>query len=154
MIYTIGGSKTMKNVIDQINILRSNTLTEKDLLTLLDQYTLRVEDWLDAVTEDQIPQSVQQEISKLFTDAMNDYVKVSYEYCIHTKLMVIQETDHLVQVVLDLNCSEAPPTIWLPKTEVSICRGLVTHVRRELLFNVLDQAIQSCWLFADEGEWS
>lgn len=44
MIYTIGGSKTMKNVIDQINILRSNTLTEKDLL---DQYTLRVEDWLD-----------------------------------------------------------------------------------------------------------
>ena len=144
----------MKNVIDQINILRSNTLTEKDLLTLLECYASNAEDWLDELTEDQIPQSVQQEINKLFDKAMNNFVKVSYEYCIHTKLLIAQETDHLVQVVLDPNCSEAPPTIWLPKTEVSICRGLVTHVRRELLFNVLDQAIQSCWLFADEGEWS
>lgn len=144
----------MKNVIDQINILRSNRSTERDLFTLLECYASNAEELLDAVTEDQIPLGIQQEISKLFNKAMYNFVKVSYEYCIHTKLMVIQETDHLVQVVLDPNCSEAPPTIWLPKQEVWKIRGLVTHVRRELLFNVLDQAIQSCWLFANEGEWS
>lgn len=142
----------MKNVIDQINILRSNTLTEKDLLTLLDQYTLRVEDWLDELTEDQIPQSVQQEISKLFTDTMNDYVKVSYEYCVHTGLLIAQETYHLVQVVLNPSYEHIPTTIWLPKTEVLICRGLVTHVRRELLFTILDQAMEMCWYCVPDSE--